>query len=205
MGRRDWYSRPVMAEIRSLCVFCGSSGRVGEAHRRVAAHLGAEIGRRGLRLVYGGGRVGLMGILADAALSAGGEVVGVIPGFLVDLEVGHEGLTRLERVETMHERKRRMAELADGFVSLSGGLGTLDETIEITTWKQLGLHDKPVVVVNVDGFWDPVRAQLARMTEGGFAHPDHISLLTIVDSVEDVFGALASAPPPTTRADAKWT
>ena len=194
-----------MTGIRSLCVFCGSSGRIGEMHRRVAAHLGGEIGRRGIRLVYGGGRVGLMGILADAALAAGGEVIGVIPGFLFDLEVGHEGLTRLERVETMHERKRRMAELADGFVSLSGGLGTLDETIEITTWKQLGLHDKPIVVVNVDGFWDPVRAQIERMAETGFAHPDHVSLLTIVESVDDVFTALASAEPPATRADAKWT
>ncbi|MGH7820194.1 MAG: TIGR00730 family Rossman fold protein, partial [Candidatus Binatia bacterium] len=142
-----------MGPVWSLAVFCGSSRRVAEEHRRAAAEIGAALARRRMRLVYGGGRVGLMGILADAALAAGGEVIGVIPDFLFDLELGHTGLSRLERVGTMHERKRRMSELADGFLALSGGLGTLDETIEIITWKQLRLHEKPIVVWNVGGLW----------------------------------------------------
>src|SRR6185503_522242 len=144
--------QPAMPAMRSVCVFCGSSSRIADAHRTAAAELGTLIAARGLRLVYGGGRIGLMGVLADAALAAGGEVVGVIPQFLVDLEVAHTGLTELRVVPTMHDRKRAMFELADAFVVLPGGLGTLDETIEIVTWKQLGLHDKPVVLVEVGSF-----------------------------------------------------
>jgi uncharacterized protein (TIGR00730 family) len=192
-------------DLRSVCVFCGSSSRVEETHRAAAAGLGELLAERAVRIVYGGGRVGLMGVLADAALARGGEVVGVIPEFLVGWEVAHAGLTDLRVVGSMHERKRTMADLADAFVVLSGGFGTLDETIEILTWKQLGLHDKPVVLVSVDGFWEPLRTLVAHLVATGFAHPEHASLLTIVASAEEAIAALARAPQPLTRADAKWT
>ena len=190
--------------IRSVCVFCGSSSRVDEVYRDAASRLGAAIAKQGLTLVYGGGKIGLMGILAEAALGAGGRVVGVIPGFLRDLEVAHDGLTELRIVDGMHDRKRLMFELADAFVVLPGGFGTLDETIEIVTWRQLGLHDKRVVLVDVNGFWQPLRSLIATVVATGFAHPEHVNLLTIVRSVEDVFAALRDAPPTRVSPDAKW-
>src|SRR4029453_4307015 len=159
-----------MRRISSVCVFCGSSSRVAEAHRNAATRLGTLIAGAGMRLVYGGGRVGLMGLLADAALAAGGEVVGVIPAFLVDLEVAHTGLTELRVVESMHERKRTMADLAEAFVALPGGFGTLEEAVEGMTWQQLGLHRKPTVLVSVDGFWEPFRQLADRFVEERFAH-----------------------------------
>jgi uncharacterized protein (TIGR00730 family) len=136
-----------MEHIRSLCVYCGSSDRGPAAHRDAARALGQELAQQGVGLVYGGGRVGVMGAIADAVLEGGGTVTGIIPDFLMRHEVGHEGVTQLEVVTTMHERKARMAELSDGFVVLPGGLGTLEELFEIVTWKQLGLHTKPIVVV----------------------------------------------------------
>ena len=190
---------------RSICVFCGSSIRVAECYRRAAAELGEAIAAAGMRLVYGGGRIGLMGILADAALGAGGRVVGVIPEFLRGLEVAHESLTELRVVPSMHDRKRTMFELSDAFVVLPGGFGTLDETIEIVTWKQLDLHQKPVVLVDVRGFWRPLRDFVDAVVGEGFAHPDHAKLFTIVDSVAEVFTALSSAPAVGVGADAKWT
>jgi uncharacterized protein (TIGR00730 family) len=191
--------------VTSLCVFCGSSSRVAERYRHAAGELGAAIAKRGMRLVYGGGRIGLMGILADAALDAGGEVVGVIPEFLRGLEVAHEGLTELRVVPTMHERKRVMFELADAFAVLPGGIGTLDESIEIASWKQLGLHDKPIVVCDVEGFWRPLAALVDHVIEKGFVHPDHARLLTIVPTIDDLFRALDTVTPPRAVADAKWT
>ena len=190
--------------IRSVCVFCGSSSRVDEVYRDAASRLGAAIAEQGLMLVYGGGKIGLMGILAEAALGAGGRVVGVIPGFLRDLEVAHEGLTELRVVDGMHDRKRVMFELADAFVVLPGGFGTLDETIEIVTWRQLGLHDKRVVLVDVNGFWEPLRSLIATVVSTGFAHPEHANLFTMARSVEDVFTALRDAPPTRVTPDAKW-
>jgi hypothetical protein len=191
--------------MNAICVFCGSSSRVAEPYRQAASRLGEAIGAAGMRLVYGGGRIGLMGLLADAALAAGGRVVGVIPEFLRGLEVAHTGLTELRIVPTMHDRKRAMFELADAFVVLPGGFGTLDETIEIVTWRQLGLHDKPVVVVDVGGFWQPLRALITAIVGEGFAHPEHAKLLTIVSSVEDVLAALRDQPPTRVDADVKWT
>jgi uncharacterized protein (TIGR00730 family) len=191
--------------VSAVCVFCGSSSRVAESYRRAAARLGEAIGRAGIRLVYGGGRIGLMGILADAALGVGGRVVGVLPEFLRGLEVAHSGLTELHIVPTMHDRKRMMFELADAFVVLPGGFGTVDETIEVVTWRQLGLHDKPVVVVDVGGFWRPLRALIAAIVGEGFAHPEHAKLLTVVSSVEEVLPALHDRPPARVEADAKWT
>jgi uncharacterized protein (TIGR00730 family) len=191
--------------IGSLCVFCGSSIRVDEAYRDAAARLGAAIAEQGITLVYGGGKIGLMGVLADAALGAGGRVIGVIPGFLRDLEVAHAGLTELRIVESMHDRKRVMFELADAFVVLPGGFGTLDETIEVVTWRQLGLHDKPVVLVDVNGFWAPLRSLIAAVVGAGFAHPEHADLFATAQTVDGVFTALRDAPPTRVNADAKWT
>jgi len=191
--------------IRSICVFCGSSSRVDEVYRAAAARLGAAAAERGITIVYGGGKIGLMGLLADAARGAGGRVIGVIPGFLRDLEVAHLGLTELRVVDSMHERKRVMFELADAFVVLPGGFGTLEEMIEIVTWRQLGLHDKPVVLVDVNGFWQPLRRLIDSVIHAGFAHPDHAGLLTSSETVDGVFDALAQARPIEVLAPAKWT
>jgi hypothetical protein len=197
--------RLAMKPVRSVCVFCGSSRAVAEVHRRNAEALGEGLAARGIRIVYGGGRIGLMGLLADAALRAGGEVVGVIPEFLFELEVAHTGLTELRRVGGMHERKWLMSDLADAFVALSGGLGTVEETIEIITWKQLALHDKPIVILNVEGLWDSFLAHIDRLIETGFAHPDHARLFTLVDAVPRVLTALESAEAPSLPPDLKWT
>lgn len=185
-----------MTEIRSVCVFCGSREGNDPAYRAAAVRFGTLLGERGVRLIYGGGSIGLMGVLAEAALAAGGEVVGVIPDFLMKYEISHARLTDLVITGSMHDRKRRMFEMADGFVVLPGGLGTLDETFEIVTWKQLRLHDAPIVVLDVGGFWAPLRALIDAIVAGGFAHEAIAELFTVVASVDDVFPALESAPEP---------
>jgi uncharacterized protein (TIGR00730 family) len=182
--------------VSSVCVFCGSSAGVADDHGAAARELGAALARRGIRLVYGGGRIGLMGLVADAAIAAGGEVVGVIPRFLVDLEVAHLGLSDLRIVDTMHDRKRVMAELADAFLVLPGGLGTLEESVEIVTWRQLALHDKPIVFVSVRGFWEPFAALVDRFLEEGFAHPTHRGLFALAGSVDEALEQLATAEEP---------
>ena len=185
-----------MTEISSLCVFCGSKKGADPAHEDAARRLGQLMVERGVRLVFGGGRIGLMGVLADAVLGGGGEATGVIPDFLKDLEVGNDAVTEQIITASMHERKTRMFELADGFVVLPGGLGTLDETLEIITWKQLQLHAKPVVVVNTGGYWSVLEDLVRRTVEGGFAHPAVAELFTVVATPEDVFEALEAAPEP---------
>jgi uncharacterized protein (TIGR00730 family) len=151
-----------------VAVFCGSSAGRGPGYAVAAAKFGRGLAQAGVGIVYGGASVGLMGALADAALAAGGEVIGVIPGGLFAAEVPHRALTRLEVVTSMHERKAVMAGLADAFAALPGGLGTLDELFEILTWRQLGLLDKPVALVDVDGFWDPLTGLLDELTAAGF-------------------------------------
>jgi len=193
-----------MAEIRSVCVYCGSSNRVDDAYKRAAHDLGTLIARRGWRLVYGGGRVGLMGVAADAALAAGGRVVGIIPEHIQALEVEHTGLSELHVVDSMHTRKRMMVERSDAFAVLPGGLGTLDETFEILTWKQLGLHGKPVVLVDVGGYWGPLLRMLDAMIEAGFARPEHRTLFRVVGSPDEVPAALAAEPAPTVPPETKW-
>ncbi|MBM3549936.1 MAG: TIGR00730 family Rossman fold protein [Alphaproteobacteria bacterium] len=193
-----------MAKIRSLCVYCGASARVAQVHRDAAAKLGRLLAEAKIRLVFGGGRVGLMGIIADAALQAGGEVVGIIPDHLVRLEVGHASATELIQVRTMHERKQSMADLSDGFAVLPGGLGTLDETFEIITWKQLRLHDKPIVLVDVAGYWKPLAGMVEHMIKEGFVQPAHRRLFGVVDKVEDVIPALEAMPAPAFSPDVKW-
>ena len=162
-----------MSTLRSICVYCGSSPGGREIYGERAAALGQRLARDGIAVVYGGGNVGLMGILADAALAAGGEVVGVIPEQLVGWEVAHQGLTRLEVVGTMHGRKARMFDLSDGFIALPGGFGTLDEMFEMLTWRQLGLGDKPCAFLDVDGFYAPLIAMLDRMVDQRFLRPEH--------------------------------
>lgn len=193
-----------MPKIRSLCVYCGASARVAQVHRDAAAHLGRLLAEAKIRLVFGGGRVGLMGILADAALASGGEVVGIIPEHLMRLEVGHQSASELLVVGSMHERKQKMADLSDGFAVLPGGLGTLDETFEIVTWKQLRLHDKPIVLVDVAGYWKPLIGMVEHMIKEGFVQPAHRRLFGVVDKVEDVIPALEAMPAPAFGADVKW-
>lgn len=163
--------------MRSVCVFCGSSSRARDVYFEAARRTGRAVARRGLRLVYGGASVGLMGALADAALEAGGEVIGVIPQALVDREVAHTRLTEQHVVESMHDRKALMSELADGFLALPGGLGTLDELFETLTWGQLGLHRKPVALLNVEGYFDDLLRFCDRAAADGFLHPAHRSMI----------------------------
>ncbi|MBM3507962.1 MAG: TIGR00730 family Rossman fold protein [Alphaproteobacteria bacterium] len=182
-----------MTVIRSVCVFCGS--RVGEnpEFRAAARRLGELLATHNLRLVYGGGSIGLMGVLADAVLANGGEVHGVIPRFLDRIEVGHRRVTSLDVVESMHERKAAMFEMADAFIVLPGGLGTLDETIEIVTWRQLGLHDKPIIVVDHKGYWEPLLALVDHTVREGFAGKSTRELFHVVSDVRSVLPALKVA------------
>jgi uncharacterized protein (TIGR00730 family) len=142
--------------FKRLCVFCGSSHGANPAYAEAAKHLGGELARRGITLVYGGGNVGLMGVVADGVLDAGGQVIGVIPEALMAKELGHKGIQDLRVVKTMHERKAMMAELSDGFIAMPGGIGTFEEFFEIVTWAQLGFHSKPCALLNVNGFYDPL-------------------------------------------------
>ncbi|SLN76844.1 TIGR00730 family Rossman fold protein [Oceanibacterium hippocampi] len=186
-----------MATLTSLCVYCGSRQPRNQSLRRAAQRLGRLVGERGIRLVYGGGHVGLMGVAADAALAAGGEVFGIIPGHLAASEVGHANLTKLEVVDSMHERKHRMFESADAFVILPGGLGTLDEAFEMITWRQLSLHDKPIVLVNQDGYWRPLLNLIDAIVAEDFASVAVRRLFTVVDDVDEVIPAIEKAMPPT--------
>ena len=159
--------------MKSVCVFCGSNPGNDPAYAEGARAMGREIARRGMVLVYGGGAVGLMGVVANAALAAGGEVHGVIPQALRDKEVGHHGLTRLEVVDTMHTRKARMAELSEGFIAMPGGIGTFEELFEIWTWGQLGIHTKPLGMLDVAGFYEPLASFLDATVSAGFLKQSH--------------------------------
>ena len=161
--------------MKTLCVYCGSNAGSDPAYAALARDLGTRLARDGIALVYGGGNVGLMGIVADAVLAGGGEVIGVIPQQLVDWEVAHKGVTRLEVVDSMHTRKARMFELADGFIALPGGFGTLDEMFEMLTWRQLGLGRKPCAFLGVNGFWEPLMAMLDIMVRERFLHVEQRS------------------------------
>jgi len=179
-----------MKKIRRLCVYCGSSGAVEASYREAASELGARLGAAGIELVYGGGRVGLMGLLADAVLTTNGKVTGIIPRRLLDAEVAHRGVTELIVVDN----KRLMAEKADAFVVLPGGIGTLDELFEILSWKQLGLHDKPILLVDIAGYWTPLHALLDHIVVNGFARPRTRRLLHVVPSVSAMVAALLEEP-----------
>jgi uncharacterized protein (TIGR00730 family) len=180
-----------MQRIQSLCVYCGSAGAVDQRYRDAAVELGTALAAHGIKLVYGGGQRGLMGLLADAALAAGGRVMGIIPEAMRAAEGAHEGATELVVVDTMHERKRLMAEQADAFAILPGGVGTLDETFEILSWRQLRLHDKAIFLVDVAGYWRPLRALLDHIVAAGFAAAIVPDRMRVVAGVPALMTALA--------------
>ena len=179
-----------------VCVFCGSSVGARPEYAEAARDLAAELARRHLGLVYGGGGVGIMGVLADAALASGVEVIGVIPRPLASRELAHTGLTELRLVESMHERKATMAALADGFVALPGGLGTLEETLEILTWAQLGIHRKPVAALNVAGYWDDLIRLLGHAIAEGFVRHEYAALMLFADTPGELLDRMAAWQPP---------
>ncbi|MFP4600697.1 MAG: TIGR00730 family Rossman fold protein [Persicimonas sp.] len=180
----------------NVCVFCGSSIGERPVYAEAAARLGRTLAERGHRLVYGGASVGLMGVVADAALEAGGEAVGVIPGGLNDKERAHTGLTELHVVGSMHERKAMMEDLADAFISLPGGMGSLEEFAEIFTWAQLGLHKKPCGLMNVNGYFEPLVAYFDHTVDEGFLWPEHRRIILVGDSPEDLLDQFADYQPP---------
>lgn len=175
---------------RNLCVFCGASSGDDESYAQIARESARSLVRAGYGLVYGGGRIGLMGVLADAVLAGGGEVIGVIPRALAHSEIAHAGITRLHVVESMHERKAMMADLSSAFVALPGGYGTMDEFCEILTWRQLGIHDKPIGLLNAAGFYDSLIALFDQMTGKGFVSPSSRELFVTATTMDELLANL---------------
>ena len=190
-------------EIRSVCVYCASSSSAPAWLFDEVRAFGAGLARRGWRLVYGGASVGVMGALADATLSGGGSVLGVIPSALVGREVAHSSLTELKVVETMHERKAEMFKSADAFVAFPGGFGTMEEFFEMLTWKQMGIHNKPIVFVNAKGYYDPMLGQFERAIADGIVRKEHRILYSVADDQEQAFSVLEDATV-LNRAPGKW-
>jgi len=186
--------------MKRLAVYCGSATPADPVYIDAARDVGRTLAARGIGLVYGGGRLGLMGAIADSALAAGGEVIGIIPQALVDAEVAHQGLTELHVCRTMHERKQAFTDLSDGFVTLPGGTGTMDELWEALSWAQLGYHAKPVGVLNVAGFYDGLVAFAARMGEVGFIRPQHQGLMIVDTALDGLLAKMAAYVPATTIA-----
>ncbi len=182
--------------LTSVCVYCGSSNLVAQEFKTSAQKLGTELGRQGVDVVYGGGHVGLMGIVADSAMNAGGKVYGIIPEHIRAQEVQHTGLTELHVVPDMHTRKRMMVERSQAFVILPGGLGTLDEAFEIITWKKLKLHNKPIIIVNQNGYWNTMIALIDKTIAEGFSQPPDRTLFTVVNSVEEALTLLEEPAAP---------
>jgi uncharacterized protein (TIGR00730 family) len=181
---------------RRACVYAGASPGADPAYRAIAESLARVLAERGIGVVFGGGSVGLMGALADASLAAGNEVIGVIPRFLDEREIAHQGVTELHVVETMHDRKMLMADLSDAFIALPGGIGTLEELIEILSWSQLGLHRKPIGLLDVRGYWDPLVRLLDHATQQEFIRADHRGLLLSAEDPEALLGAMSAWRPP---------
>lgn len=184
-----------MTAFKRLAVYCGSATPGDPVYIETARALGRHFAEKGIGLVYGGGKLGLMGAIADSALEAGGEVIGVIPVALVNAEVAHPKLTRLEVVETMHQRKQRFTDLSDGFVTIPGGTGTMDELWEALSWAQLGYHAKPVGLLNAAGFYDPLIALVHRMAEVGFLRPQHRDILVVADTLPELLDRMAGHTP----------
>lgn len=187
--------------IKSIAVYCGSSFGADAIYRQAAVRLGKVLAERGITLVYGGANVGLMGAVADGALQQGGKVIGVLPRFLQRKELAHEHLTELHLVETMHERKLMMNDLCDGVIALPGGFGTMEELFEMLTWGQLGLHQKPIALYNMQGFYDELLLLLRRMSEEGFLREDNRSMLLVGASPEEILENMSRYSPPDV---AKW-
>jgi len=187
--------------IKRLTVFCGSSSGTSDKYTQQATLLGLTLAKQNIELVYGGAKVGLMGSLADAVLGAGGRVIGIMPEFLKSVEIAHEGLTELTWVESMHERKTRMNDLCDGVIALPGGFGTLEEFFEMLTWAQLGLHKKPIAILNIDGFYDPLRELIQTMVDKGFLKDANRQMVLISDNVDDLLEQMRNYVAPTVG---KW-
>ena len=190
-----------MSEVTSVCVYCGSRFGEDRRHRTQAVNFGRRLARSGMRLVYGGGHVGLMGAIADAVLTEGGQVVGIIPEHLERLEVEHRDLTELHVVPSMHDRKRMMFEMSDAFVALPGGIGTLDESFEILSWRQLRLHDQPLIFLNDGGYWQLFADLVDHIIASGFAPPETTGLFEMAEDIDQVFDILARTPKPAEKSD----
>lgn len=182
--------------MKRICVYCGSSYGERPMYVEAAKAMGEAIAKRGDELVYGGGKVGLMGTVADAALAAGGSVIGIMPQFLVDKEIAHKGLTELRVVDTMHNRKEMLMRIADAIIALPGGWGTYDELAEAMTWAQLGLHSKPIGILNVSGFYNPILAQMDHAIAEGFVRPAHRDLLIVDEDIPNLLKRIDAFVPP---------
>lgn len=196
-------------KIKSVCVYCGSSNKVDERYKQAARDVGTMVAAQGWGMVYGGSASGLMGLSADAALAAGGDVIGVAPAFLAHMmgaekETVHHGLTELHIVETMHERKQKFVDLSDAFIVLPGGLGTLDELFEILVWRQLGVHSRPIVVANIGGYWDPLLPLIDRIVDSKFARESDKTQFVMADNIADIPDLLRNAPAPDKDLMSKW-
>lgn len=183
-----------MKKLKRVCVYCGASNRVDNIYRDTAIYLGERIAQSGMNLVYGGGRMGLMGLVADSALAHGAHVVGYIPKILESFEGAHSGLSYIEVVDTMHTRKRKMAEIADAFIILPGGFGTLDELFEILTWRQLDIHRKQIIIININDYWTPLRSLINNIIEKKFATPAHATFASFVSNVDEAIDLLLRIP-----------
>lgn len=192
-----------MNAVRTVAIFCGSHTGNNPAFRRAAAALGRRLAEAGVGVVYGGGEVGLMGVVANAVLAAGGRIVGVIPEVLIGMEVAHKGLTGLIVTRDIASRKQRMFDLADAFIALPGGIGTLDETIEMLTWRQLGVHGKPLVICDIDGSAAPLAAFIDWAVAQGFAEPKVLEFFAVVQGVDAVLARLQMVP--VTKRSSQWT
>jgi len=179
-----------MSDLQTICVYCGAASDVDERYKTLARAMGDLAVSRGWRVVYGGGHAGLMGILADTVLAGGAEVIGVIPRHLQEREIAHQGITTLHITQTMHERQMLMSDLSDVFVILPGGLGTLAEFFEVLTWKQLGLHDKPIILVNSGGYWDFLISMLDKIADENFLHDEPGNLFMVVSNVDELLQTL---------------
>lgn len=193
-----------MKTISTVCVYLGSSGRCDEIYKKTAENFGKMLTQAGLGLVYGGGRVGLMGILAESVMDSGGRAIGIIPEHISKREISHDGLTELHVVDSMHTRKQMMVNKSDAFVILPGGIGTLDELCEVMTWRQLGIHDKPIVIANINGYWKPFVDMLENVIAANFMRPEDRRLITVVDRLEDVIPALTGSPSEAFDPSSKW-
>ena len=185
-----------MQQITSVAVFCGASPGEADVYAQAATSLGRGLAQAGIRLVYGGGRIGLMGAVADGALESGGRVIGVIPEFLTKWEVAHDGVDEMIVTDSMHSRKQRMFELSDAFVVFAGGLGTMDEAFEILTWRQLRLHDKPILICDVAGSAGPLIGLIEAIIESGFARPEARALYEVIEGVPELIARLTRLPAP---------
>ena len=191
-------------DIRSICVYCGSSQNVDDAYKQAAKDFGLVMAKNNIALVYGGGRVGLMGIIADTILENGGKVIGIIPEHLSKKEVAHTGLSELHVVDSMHTRKQKMVDESDAFVILPGGVGTLDETCEIITWRQLGIHDKPICIANIKNYWDPFLNMINHTIKSGFMRESDINTFSVVENTADILPKLESTPREKFDPTTKW-